>query len=537
MPDDLSHNRLFSLGILLFIIAISVGGLASGTHAAATSSSEIRVGSELEFPPYAFVDENGKPAGFSVDLIREVADTMGLSISITTGPWDTVWNSLVDGRLDVLPIVAKLPERTQLVDFSLPHTETYDAFFTRKGEPPIKNIREAEGKQIVVMRSDAAHHALLEKQFKGDLVLVDTIPQGLSLISSGKYDAFLCSKLIGILTIKNHDIKGLTAGPPVPDYSRVFSFAVKKGDAELLEKLNQGLLIIKTNGEYDEIYDKWLSAEDPWRRWEKYFMPGVIVVTSVAVLAGFWLVVLNLQIRKRKQAEEELRQKALLLEAANKELETFSYSASHDLRAPLRTIDGLSGIVLEDYMDKLGEEGKNLLERIRVASRRMGLLIDALLNLSRLSRSEMVMKTVNLSALAQTVVADLKRTQPERDVEFVIAEGLAVQGDENLLYAMLQNLLGNAWKFTAKRKKARIEFGVAEHNGKSSYFVRDNGTGFNMAHSDKLFAPFQRLHHNDEFAGLGIGLSTVQRIIRRHGGDIRAEGEDGNGATFYFTLN
>lgn len=310
---------IFSMPILFMIVTmLFAGGLVSDTSSAATESPEVRVGSELEFPPYAFVDESGQPAGFSVELIKAVADVMGLSVKISTGPWDTVWNALVAGRLDVLPIVAKLPERQPLVDFSIPHTETYDAFFVRKGNPRLQNIEGAKGKEIVVMRSDAAHHALLERNLQGRLILVDTIPEGLSLISSGKHDAFLCSKLIGTIVIKKHGLKALTAGPPIPDYKRVFSFAVKKGDTELLEKLNQGLLIIKTNKQYDRIYEKWLTADDPWRKWEKYLLPGVAIVISIALIVGFWLVMLQLLVKKRTR---ELAEKNEMLRLAQEGLE------------------------------------------------------------------------------------------------------------------------------------------------------------------------------------------------------------------------
>ena len=280
--------------VMLFTI-----GLASGACNAASTSPEVRVGSELEFQPYAFVDQSGQPAGFSVELIKAVANAIGISIKISTGSWDTMWNSLVAGQLDVLPIVAKLPERQLLIDFSLPHTETYDAFFVRKGDSPIQNIAAARGKEIVVMRSDAAHHELLKRNFQGNLILVDTIPEGLNLILSGKHSAFLCSKLIGTLAIKGHKLSGLTAGPTIPDYKRVFSFGVKKGDRELLEKLNQGLLIVKTNGEYDRIYDKWLSFDDPWRKLQKYLLPAVIMVVTFALIAGFWLVMLRRLVNKR----------------------------------------------------------------------------------------------------------------------------------------------------------------------------------------------------------------------------------------------
>ncbi len=248
-------------------------------------------------------------------------------------------------------------------------------------------------------------------------------------------------------------------------------------------------------------------------------------------------------ISERKKAEEliktlneKLKRNVDELYAANKELEAFSYSVAHDLRTPLRSIDGFSQAILEDYGDKLDENSMDYFLRIRAASQRMGLLIDDLLNLSRISRSEVNRGTVDLSALAREIVTNLQKTQPGREVEIVIAEGLIDEGDEKLLYVLLQNLFGNAWKFTEKIAKARIEFGVIQFDGKPAYFVRDNGAGFDMAYVDKLFRPFQRLHDVTDFPGTGVGLAMVQRVIHRHGGQVWAEGKVEEGATFYFTL-
>jgi PAS domain S-box-containing protein len=247
-------------------------------------------------------------------------------------------------------------------------------------------------------------------------------------------------------------------------------------------------------------------------------------------------------ITERKKSEdrimslnEQLRRNIEELSSANKELEAFSYSVSHDLRSPLRSIDGFSQVILEDYREKLDDDGVDSLLRIRAASQRMGFLIDGLLNLSRLSRGDIVRGKVDLSALAGDVVGSLRKSQPEREVEVLITDGLIAQGDEKLLYVLLQNLLGNAWKFTEKRRDAHIEFGMSRI-GENAYFVLDNGAGFDMAYADKLFRPFQRLHDAAEFSGTGIGLATVQRIVHRHGGRLWAEGEVGKGAKFYFTL-
>jgi len=253
---------------------------------------------------------------------------------------------------------------------------------------------------------------------------------------------------------------------------------------------------------------------------------------------------LQQEITERKLAEveirklnEELKHNITQLEAANKELEAFSYSISHDLRAPLRSLDGFSQVLFEDYANQLDEQGKDYLQRIRKASQHMAELIDALLMLSRMTRKEMRYERVDLSILAQAALAELRQTQPKRQIEVVIEEGLVVKGDPQILRVVMENLLDNAWKYTSRKPEARIEVGaLRQEDGKRAYFVRDNGAGFDMAFADKLFKAFQRLHTANEFPGIGIGLATVQRIIHRHGGRIWAEGEVEKGATFFFTL-
>jgi signal transduction histidine kinase len=237
-----------------------------------------------------------------------------------------------------------------------------------------------------------------------------------------------------------------------------------------------------------------------------------------------------------KRAEEALVERSRELEAANKDLEAFSYSVSHDLRAPLRSIDGFSRALLEDCADRLEEGGKDHLRRVRAAAQRMGTLIDALLELARVARAPVRREVVDLGALAEEVAASLGRTDPGRGVSFSIARGASAKGDPRLLRVLLENLLGNAWKFTGHRPSARIEFGRERRDGETLFFVRDDGAGFDMAYAEKLFRPFQRLHPGSEFEGTGIGLASVARIVRRHGGRVWAEGAVDRGATFYFTL-
>jgi light-regulated signal transduction histidine kinase (bacteriophytochrome) len=235
------------------------------------------------------------------------------------------------------------------------------------------------------------------------------------------------------------------------------------------------------------------------------------------------------------ELEQRVTQRTHQLEAANQELEAFSYSVSHDLRAPLRHLDGFSQMLLEQSGDLLGSDGLDYLNRMRRASQRMGQLIDDLLRLSRISRAEMLREPVDLTAMARDIIADLQAGAPERQVTVVIEEELSAHGDLRLLRVLLENLLSNAWKYSTRTPRARISVG-STGQAPDTYYIRDNGAGFDMAHADRLFSPFQRLHTETEFPGNGIGLATVQRIIHKHGGRIWPEAAPGEGATFFFTL-
>jgi light-regulated signal transduction histidine kinase (bacteriophytochrome) len=234
--------------------------------------------------------------------------------------------------------------------------------------------------------------------------------------------------------------------------------------------------------------------------------------------------------RELAQTREALVQE---LEWKNEELESFSYSVAHDLRAPLRSVDGFSQALLEDYGTKLDAEGRKYLRLMHNAAQHMTQLIDDLLALSRVTRIEFRRESVDLCLIARAVGARLAQTNPGHPVDLVVADGLITDGDDRLLTIMFENLLGNAWKFTGRCALARIEVGVTDDR---VYFVRDNGAGFDMAYASKLFGVFQRLHSAKEFEGTGIGLATVQRVVRRHGGRIWADGVVGQGATFFFTL-
>ncbi len=255
------------------------------------------------------------------------------------------------------------------------------------------------------------------------------------------------------------------------------------------------------------------------------------------------LAALSRSILERREAEEkilalnaELESKARELEASNKELESFCYAVSHDLRAPLRSIDGFSRFLMDEEGAKLSDHGKDYVTRLRNNCQRMDLIIDDLLKLSRVVRAELVLNEFDISALVKSVADGIRATYPSRKLDFSACGPVMVRGDENLLRIAMENLLQNAWKFTSKTENARVEFGVRETDSGRVFFIKDNGAGFDMKYRDKLFKPFERLHTESEFPGTGVGLASVQRVIQRHGGRIWAEGEVGGGATFYFTL-
>ncbi|PYQ12967.1 MAG: hypothetical protein DMF80_16445 [Acidobacteria bacterium] len=303
----------------------------------------------------------------------------------------------------------------------------------------------------------------------------------------------------------------------------------------------QALRQAATEGRFED--EGWRLRRDGSRFWAN------TVITPIhdegGPLRGFAKITRDLT--EKKRAEEEIawlnadlerrvRERTAELEAANAEMEAFAYSVSHDLRAPLRAIDGFSQALTEDCQDRLEPSAVDHLRRIRAAARRMAELIDGLLDLSRVSRAEIRRQEVDLSGMARQVADGLQRTAPQRRVEWAIADGLTVTGDPRLLRLVLDNLLENAWKFTGGRPSGRIEVGARSNGDGPAYFVADDGAGFDMAYAGKLFGAFQRLHSEREFEGTGIGLATVRRVVNRHGGRIWAEAEVGRGATFFFTL-
>ena len=342
------------------------------------------------------------------------------------------------------------------------------------------------------------------------------------------HDSVVSTDLEGVVVSWNRGAERLFGYTKEEAIGRHISFVYPEEEHEFLAR--QVIAPLKAHGEH-EVETRMLKKNG-----EPFIAHSSLSLQYDKNNTVIGMIGYSIDITQSKQAEEELKRKALELEAINKELAAFSYSVSHDLRAPLRAINGFSTALAEDYTDTIDETGKHYLQRISSGAERMGLLIDDLLMLSRVTRNEIHWEKVDLSQMAKEAVEKLKHEDPQRQVDIDIEPGLKTFGDKRLLQIALDNLLSNAWKYTQKVENPKCTFGIQELNGNTVYFIKDNGAGFDMTYANKLFGAFQRLHSSKEFEGTGVGLATVQRIIRRHGGRIWAEAAVNHGATFYFTL-
>lgn len=555
------RSQPMAVAVYLMVGVVFSCGLFFTSSVRAAGERILYVEGDHHFPPYEFVDGSNQPKGWNVELFHAVAEAAGLKYEIHLVPWNQAREDIEKGRVDVLVGMYVSEERRVLVDFSTPHLCIHHSMFVRKSSN-IARLEDLNGADVVVQNGDIMHDFVVQKKLgEHRLVTVETPAEGLRMLSEGKADVMLMGKLQGIHLLQKMGLENLVAVGPLLE-PRQYAFAVRKGDEKLVAAINEGLRIVKETGQYDALYAKWFGTveNDTWSQREIGMVVGWVVGPACAaiVLAMAWNQGLRRQVRRktaaleieliaRAQAEEQLQQLAAKLRntvmhrtaecnAASGELEGFCHAIAHDLRAPLRAINGYASMLSEECQSPESPSCKQYLERIGRAAAHMGDLIDSLLALSRLTRTGMTMTDVDMTALAKSIVAELREEYGSRQVEVSVQEGMAAYGDANLLEVALRHLLDNAWKFTSKKNVAEIRVSCECVAGERIFSVADNGVGFDMSHVTNLFRPFSRLHAVGEFEGNAMGLATVDRIIHRHGGRVWAQGRAGQGATFLFAL-
>ena len=494
------------------------------------------------YHPYTFVNEQGEADGFSVDLARAVAKAMGFTLEIRPDTWEESKRALESGSIDLLTMMAISPERDKVFDFSVPYITAYDAIFAKKGGVGFSTLKDLAGKTVLVPNKDAAHDYLLAHGFAKTMQIkpVESLPEALRQLEAGKGDAAIMPKLVGIITAKKLNIVDLEQSPPLNGYSRPFSFAVNDGNQVMVDRLNQGLNIIKTTGQYDTIYQKWFGGFEErhidWQIVTKFGMAAAILIIVVMT----WNLMLKRQVAAQiRHLEAEIAQRKLMEEALQKqnaELERFTYTVSHDLKSPLITIKSFAGSLVKDLEKGNTQRLVADLQRISTAADKMNDLLRDLLQLSRVGRIINPPEEVELNQLVGEVLTHLAGLVQAGRVSIIVQPGLPrVLCDRQRINEVLQNLVENAIKYMGAQAEPQILVGMRHAEGKDIFFVQDNGIGVEEKYQQLIFGLFNKLNPKSE--GTGIGLALVKRIVEVHGGRVWVESAGlGQGSTFCFTL-
>lgn len=546
--------------LILLLMAATIVAFAPSSAAGQDKKEPLRFLGNRAIPPFVSL-QDGKPVGIVVDLAYALADKAGLSVNVEAMDWPTAQSEVVHGKADALLQINPNPQRELIYDFSDPLLESRFQIFRKASRTDIQSLQSLRGMKVGVESGGFPAQLLGGDAFQ--LVMVPSWKAAFILLNAGQVDAVIVDRWVGEYQLAINRFEGITVvdAPVAVSNSRI---AVAKGNKDLLDKINSGLKAIRQDGTYERIMDKWRPL-------------GVIYVTNQfvndlifyavaaggAIIIGLSVLMFNASQRKKllttlerriKERTRELEEHKSSLEdmvnarthelaksnerlvAANEELESFSYSVSHDLRTPLRAIDGFSRMLLDEEASGLSPEGMRLLNVIRTNTSKMGQLIDDILAFSRTGRIELKRADVNMRDIAQAAYDELKSNASERSIEFRLGPLPRISADTVMMKQVFINLLDNAIKYSAPTSRPVIEVEGFVQGGEAVYIIRDNGVGFDMKYASRLFGVFQRLHRAEEFEGSGVGLATVQRIVHRHGGRIRVEAAPDRGATFSFTL-
>jgi len=529
------------------------------------------VGSELDYPPFALVKPDGTADGFTVELWKAVAEQAGLKYQIRTGPFHEILRDFREGKVDVLINLAQSDERKQFSDFAVPHITSYGAIFVRRGDERIANEDGLLGKSLIVLNADLVHDYAVNRGLSQFLQPVDDAATAMRLLSSGKGDAVLLGKLAGLQTLNEQNITNIRPVATHLGVSQKFSFAVRKGNSELLAQINEGLAVVKTEGTYEQIHEKWFGMLEP--RGQTFtellslaapYLVGTVIVLLLLLGAYGRQVQLARQLAQRTESlrhteaqlrhlnaalEDRVAQRTAELTVANEALrrsntewEQFAHAASHDLQEPLRQITSYAQLLARRYGERLGRDADEYIGFMVEGSSRMRSLIKGLQEFARVGRNHgrLVVEPINFNVVLEETLAHLSTVLQECGARVTHDPLPTVPADEALIEKLFSQLIANALKFRGQHPP-RVHLSAtrrAREDGGAEWVVsvRDNGIGIEPQYFERIFVIFQRLHTRAEYPGTGIGLTLCKKIVERHGGHIWVESAPQQGSTFLFTL-
>lgn len=527
-PHASRVGLLRAISVLLFACLMTSGHAAAGTA--------LRVGVYQNPPEVSYTDER-HVEGICVEVLEHIARTEGWSLTYVPGSFQQGISRLQDGNLDLMVCLARTEERVRVIQFPTePVIHSWSEVYASEASK-IRKLVDVVSKRVAVVGGSKQQELLLKltSEFRvvPTLVLTRDFADGIAAVTDGRADAVITNPFNGRWLAKRAGLQetAIMFGP-----MDIFYAGSPQLDPLILRAIDGHLRHMKNapNSPYFQALQRW-TPHDRFEvpHWLKWALGFAVVVSAISAA---WA--LSVQSYARRLAASELAQRrhAMEVDEANRELKAFSSAVSHDLRTPLAAMNSLLTAMLRSQAENLNADGRRYLERSLQAATEMRELIEGLLSLSRVGRQPLRREIVDISELAIHVAGELQLTEPSRSTRVEVKPGMVARADLALARQVFANLISNAWKFSARARAGRIEIGCAEDEGTSWFFVRDNGVGFDAATADRLFEPFQRFHKSTEFSGTGIGLATVRRIVRRHGGAIWADSSPGEGACFHFTF-
>jgi signal transduction histidine kinase len=542
-------NQKVILGLLL-ITVISSGLKTSIAYADRITPANTRIlksASELDYPPFALVRPDGNADGFSVDLLKAVVSAIGMDIDIVVGPWHEIKQMLTEGRLDVLPLVAYSPEREHLYDFTVPYLQMHGTIFVRQGEESIRSEADLQGKEVLVMRDDAAHEYAISEKLPVTLIVTETFEEAFALLAAGRHDAILCQHLMGLQLIKKLGLfnvvsvsreKEISLKPhgKVSGFQQQFCIAVHEGDKELLARLNEGLALVIANGTYDRLYNKWFQPIlpqpiVPWTRVIKYAFSVLVPILLFVAIIGLWYLrkevaqktqSLRMEIAERKQAEIDLKQ--------------FAYSISHDLKNPAIGVQRLSEMLRDTYGDVLDEKGKTYCDHIVNSTRLMQNMVDKINEYISTKEATLRIEKISMPAVFNTVKEQFADQLDNRQIQWLESiKTQEIQADWLSVLRIYINFVDNSFKYGGSAL-GKIIIGTEDSADHHILYVSDNGDGLADQDSNSIFGLFEKGEPSAHTDGAGIGLAVVKEIAKQHKGRAWVASGSDSGTTFYVSI-